>query len=262
MTILVHELRQGRLSLWIWTASIASMLFLCMMLYPQMAGEMDAVSEMFGDMGGFTAAFGMDKVNFGDVMGFYAIECGNILGIGGAFFASILGIAALSKEEKAHIAEFLLAHPVLRTTVVLQKLLAVVVQIFVMNAVLCAVSVLSFTLIDEPIAMPEFWLLHLAYTAMQLEIACICFGLSAFMRRGGLGLGIGVATILYFLNILANLSEQAEFVRYITPFAYADAATIVADGALDMPLMLLGLLYTLLVLFAGTVYYSKKDITA
>lgn len=33
-------------------------------------------------------------------MGFYAIECGNILSIGGGFFAALLGINALAKEEK------------------------------------------------------------------------------------------------------------------------------------------------------------------
>ena len=50
---------------------------------------MDSVSDMFSSMGSFTAAFGMDKISFGNVMGFYGIECGNILGLGGAFFAGL-----------------------------------------------------------------------------------------------------------------------------------------------------------------------------
>lgn len=262
MTILFHELRRGRTSFLIWTASIGFMLFICMMMFPQMKGEMDAMSDLFAGMGGFTEAFGMDKVNFGEPMGFYAIECGNILGIGGTFFAAILGISALMKEEKDRTAEFLLTQPVRRISVLLQKLLAVVLQVLVMNLLLLGIAVASFSIIGEEIAQPEFWLLHLALTALQLEIACICFGLSAFLKRGGLGLGIGLAAMLYFLNIVANISEDVEFLRSVTPFAYADASTIVSEAALEPTLLLLGLFYTLLFLLAGIFHYERRDIAA
>ena len=33
-------------------------------------------------------------------MGFYGLECGNILGIGGAFFAAYIGVSSLACEEK------------------------------------------------------------------------------------------------------------------------------------------------------------------
>ena len=85
MTILKHELRQGKLSFLIWTGSIGFLLAVCVFLFPEMKGEMDEVSEMFASMGSFTAAFGMDRLNFGTLVGYYAIECGNILGLGGAF---------------------------------------------------------------------------------------------------------------------------------------------------------------------------------
>ena len=87
----------------------------CVMMYPDMESQMDGVNEMFSSMGSFTAAFGMDQLNFGTLVGFYAVEGGNMLGIGGAFFAAIIGISALMKEEKERTAEFLLTHPVSRT---------------------------------------------------------------------------------------------------------------------------------------------------
>lgn len=64
-----------------------------------MKGEMDTVGEMFASMGSFTAAFGMDRLNFGTLIGFYSIECGNILGLGDTLFASLIGVSVLSKEE-------------------------------------------------------------------------------------------------------------------------------------------------------------------
>ena len=111
MTILKQELKRGKLSLLIWTLSIGFMVLICMMMFPEMKGKTDSVSDMFSSMGSFTAAFGMDKISLGEIMGFYGIECGNILGLGGAFFAGLLGISALANEEKNHTAEFLLTHP-------------------------------------------------------------------------------------------------------------------------------------------------------
>ena len=62
------------------------------------------------------------------------MECYEILGLGGGLFAALTAIAALSKEEREHTAEFLLTHPVSRTRVVTEKLLAVILQVVLLNA--------------------------------------------------------------------------------------------------------------------------------
>ena len=85
MTLIRHELRQGRISFIIWTASIGFLLAVCVFLFPEMKGQMEDMGDMFSSMGSFSDAFGMDRLNFGTLMGFYAIECGNVLGLGGAF---------------------------------------------------------------------------------------------------------------------------------------------------------------------------------
>ena len=100
MTILKHELKQNRTSFWVWTAVISFMIGVCVFIYPEMKGEMESISDVFADMGSFSAAFGMDQINFGTLLGYYAIECGNVLGLGGAFFAAICGAGILAKEEK------------------------------------------------------------------------------------------------------------------------------------------------------------------
>ena len=100
MILIKHELKQGWKSLAVWTASIGFFIIICVFLYPEMKGEMEDMNEMFSSMGAFSSAFGMDRLNFGTLIGFYATECGNILGLGGAFFASLLQSAALPKRRK------------------------------------------------------------------------------------------------------------------------------------------------------------------
>lgn len=262
MTVCLHECKLGRTALLIWTAAISFMLLVCLLMFPEMKGQVDTVTDMFANMGGFSAAFGMDRVNFGEAMGFYAVECGNILGIGGGFFAALLGVGALAKEEKDRTAEFLLTHPVSRASVVFQKLLAVLGQIAVMNLVIVGVSILSFTMVGETVMWKDFLLLHLAYLLLQIEIACVCFGLSAFLKRGSLGVGIGLAAVFYFMNIIANISDKADFLRYVSPFAYADAADIVAGHALDLPLVFLGLGYAAAGAGIAFIKYCKKDVAS
>lgn len=262
MTIYMKELKQAAKAWLVWTCSIAAMMLICVMLFPEMKGEMDSVSSVFSNMGGFSAAFGMDKLSFGELMGFYGIECGNVLGIGGGFFAALVGISVLANEEKEHTAEFLLTQPVSRISVLTQKLLSVMTQVITMNAVIVAVSLLSAVAIGEEYEMREFLLLHLAYLIMQLEIACICFGISAFIKRGSIGIGLGLALALYFMNIVCNISEQAEFLKYITPYAYAEASNIISESEIDLGLVGIGILISVAGVVFGYLKYNRKDIAA
>lgn len=261
MTIFRHEMRMGRKSLIIWTAAVSFLLIVCVFLFPEMKGEMNEAGNLFSSMGSFTAAFGMDRINFGEFMGFYAVECGNVLGLGGAFFAALTAVSALAKEEKEHTAEFLLTHPVGRGQIVTEKLLAALAQMVIFNATVLLLSVLSVLLIGEKPEWNCLLLLHLAYFLLQAEIGAVCFGIFAFLRRGGLGIGLGAAILMYFLNLIANIAEKARFLKYVTPFAYAEGADIVGSGSLDGRLIFLGCVYGAAGIAAAYLKYLKKDIS-
>lgn len=260
MTMIRHELKQNKISLIVWTAGIAALMVICIFIFPDMKEEMDGVSDIFASMGSFTQAFGMDKISFGTLTGFYAVECGNILGLGGAFFAALAAVSVLAKEEKEHTAEFLLTHPVSRIHIVTDKLIAVAGQVLILNAVVYALAIGSIAMIGEEIPWKEVSLMHLAYLLLQLEITGICFGISAFLRHGSIGIGLGIAVVLYFLNLIANITESAEFLRYITPFGYAEGSDIVTNVSLDTELILLGMLYGAAGILAAYVKYCRKDI--
>ena len=260
MTLVKHELRQGKASFWIWTASVGFLFATCIFLFPEMKGQMDSVSDMFASMGSFTEAFGMDRLNFGTLIGFYAVECGNVLGLGGAFYASLCAVGILSKEEKDKTAEFLLTHPVSRKRIVTEKLIAVLIQLTAMNIIIYALSLGSMTAIGETIPLKEISLLHLAYYLLQLELAGICFGVSAFLRKGSAGAGLGIAAMMYFLNLIANIADSAEFLKYITPFGYCEGADIVSNGSLDSALVAVGIVLGIGGIIIAYLKYTKKDI--
>ena len=260
MTLVRHELRQGKTPFLIWTASIGFLLVICIFLFPEMKGQMDSVSDVFASMGSFTQAFGMDRLNFGTLIGFYAVECGNVLGLGGAFFASLCAVGVLSKEEKDKTAEFLLTHPVSRKRIITEKLIAVLIQITALNVIIYALAIGSIAAVGEDIPWKEISLLHFAYYLLQLELAGICFGISAFLRKGSAGAGLGIAAMMYFLNLIANIADVADFLKYITPFGYCEGADIVSNGSLDMTLVSVGAVMGIIGVLLAYLHYTKKDI--
>jgi len=234
----------------------------CIFIYPEMQKQMDSISDMFSQMGAFTAAFGMDTLNFGELTGYYAIECGNVIGLGGAFFAALVAIESISKEERDKTSEFLLVHPISRTNIISQKLLSVIVRVLVLNVVVFLAVIISIAAIGEPVPMKEMILLHLAYFLVQLVIAGICFGISAFISKGSLGIGMGVALLFYVINLIANLDDSVEGLSYLTPFGFCEGSDIIANLSLDG--VRIAIMAAAACVCTGLAYvkYPRKDIAA
>lgn len=256
MPIFFRELRANRLALLIWSGAISLMLAVCVLIYPVMMEAMAEVDDMFAGMEGMDEAFGM----LGDFLSYFALECAEMLGLGGSLFAAITGAAILSKEERDHTAEFLLTHPVSRARVVTEKLLSLLVSILLMNVAVVAVTSACIAVIDVEVDVKALALLFLAYLLLQIEIAALTLALSAFMRRGALGVALGLVIGAYFLNLLASLGEELAFLKYVTPFGYANGSHIVSERAIELPCLLVGLGVTALSIVAAYWRYARKDI--
>ena len=178
MTVFLHEIRSNKIALLIWSAVISFMLGVCVIIYPEMSSQMGNISEMMSQMGSFSDAFGMDQLNFGEFMGYFGIECGNVLGLGGAMFAAILGASMLSKEENGHTAEFLLTHPLSRARIMTEKLFAAFAQVCIMNVAVIAITTACILAINVDADAATLALMFLAYFILQIEIVAITFGLS------------------------------------------------------------------------------------
>lgn len=260
-TLLRHELRRGAPSWAVWTLSLAGLAAACVALYPQMETDMADMGALFASMGAFTAAFGMDRLDIGSFIGFYGVECGSIITLGGAFYAAMTAAAALAGEERAGTAEFLLTHPLGRRRVLAAKGTAVTVQLLALNAVAFAAVTVTAAAIGQRIPWRDLLFLHAAWLLLQLQLAALCFGLSAVLRGGEAGVGLGLAAGLYFLALLANIAPAARWLRYLTPFSCAEAARLLTDG-FDLGLALPGLAASLLIAAAGCRWYTQKDIIA
>lgn len=129
-----------------------------------------------------------------------------------------------------------------------------------MNNIIYAISIGSIAAVGEAIPWKEISLLHLAYYLMQLELVGICFGVSAFLRKGSAGAGLGIAAVMYFLNLIANIADVVEFLKYVTPFGYCEGADIVSNGGLDGAMIAVGAVMGICGISIAYLKYTKKDI--
>ena len=260
MTVFLHELKRNRLMLGIWSAVTAFMLALCIFIYPEMQSEMDALNGMLENMGALSDAFGLDQLNFAEFMGYFGMECGEILGLGGSILAAILGVNAIAGEERGGTAEFLFTHPLSKMRIVTEKMLSVAAMLVIMIASVAAVTTISVAVIDVDADASELALLFLANLCLDIEIAAITLCLSSFIDKGGMGIGIGICFGLYFLNLIANITEAAEFLKFITPFGYTDGSYIVNENAISIKYLSVGLVITVISIFVTYKKYLTKDI--
>ena len=261
MTVFKRELRSGAKAFLLWSAVIGGLMAVCVGLYPSMKGSMGDMTELFAGMGEFSAAFGLDKLEFGSIMGFYGTECGNILGLGGAFFAALTAMGLLAGEEGGHTAEFLLTHPVGRIRVAGEKLAALAAMVLGLNAIALACGAGSILAIGEEAEWGDLLRYHGAVLVMQLELGGICFGVSALLRRGGLGLSMGLAALMFFLGLAVNLDAGLAWLKYVTPYYYADAARIFSGDSVASP-MAVGCVWGIGGAAFGLWWYGRKDIAA
>ena len=63
-----------------------------------------------------------------------------------------------------------------------------------------------------------------------------------------------------FKNLVANIAEVAEGLKYITPFGYCEGADIVSNGYLDGTLIAIGLIFGTVGIVAAYWKYTRKDI--
>ena len=141
-----------------------------------------------------------------------------------------------------------------------RKQMALVAELVLLNAAVLAVCTLSAVVIKETDELAMLALLVFAQLLMQIAIASAAFGISAFIRRGGVGIGLGIAALFYFLSLLSNIDESLEFMKYITPFSIAESTYILENRHLSP----IHLAITAVIVAAGiaTAYakYTKKDI--
>ena len=177
-------------------------------------------------------------------------------------YAVIQGTGAIAGEESSGTMDLLLAQPLGRRSLVLQKIAAACVGSVLIVAIGWLGFLVSVPFVDIGVPLTD----TAVACANMLPITLLFFSMSLWLgavmpnRSTASGAVIGLATAAYFINTLANGVEALRNLRYGTPFYYYGAGLPLVDG-IDWPHvgLLLGVSALLMLLTLRT--FGQRDVT-
>ncbi|OPX46287.1 ABC-2 family transporter protein [Ruminiclostridium hungatei] len=267
MLLYKREIIRNGKSTMLWTAILLLYNISMLLLYPSMTGamkdKMNLMLQAFPKE--MIIAMGLDKVSITELLGFYNTYCYLLVTILGGIFAMLQGISVLSKEEDEKTIEFLLSKPITRNRIIFEKVSAVLTNILILNIVVSMISYVAIELVSsEAYSLKALLLLFLGPVLMQVTFAAVGLLISIFIVKARINIPVGVGIVLglYFISILATVSEKADFLKYVTPFKYVDGADIINSKAIEPVYLAIMTAVTLACTFITRLIYNKKDIVA
>ncbi|MBN1439772.1 MAG: ABC transporter permease subunit [Anaerolineales bacterium] len=264
-TIFRHEFLTRLRSVAVWSAAVAALMFLFFSIFPGFAKDAALINELWSKFPPeLRAAFGIDKLNFATVLGFYAFLL-IFVEICLAIQAGNYGFGLVSVEENELTADFLLTKPVSRLQVLNSKLLAALSAMGLTTLLTWAVSLLSVAVWNDGHEYDAHVLLLVMASLPLFQVFFLAVGLavSLIVKRVrsvtpySLGLGFGAYVLSAFSGMLGDVKLE-----YITPFKHWDPAYIVNTGAWNGPLAALNVGVSVGALALAYALYLRRDIPA
>lgn len=263
MIIFKREFKVNLKSLMMWSLSLSAIILIMLSIYPQLASEHQNIAKLIESLpDSFRNAFNMDAVDISTLIGFYSLESYIMITLLGSIYATILASGILSKEENDHTAEFLLSKPVSRKRIATEKLIVVFLNLIIFNITVAIASLLGFQFSENSdVPMDTFFALILGAFFLHVTFASIAFLLSSFVTKSRkiLALSLGLVLVMYFLSIVAGLSEKLKILGYLTPFEFVKAADILLSHSLDVLYVVIMLLLSVVSITLAYMVYGRKD---
>lgn len=263
MNIYMHEFKMKIRSVITWSASLTLLIFTFMSLFTSLAKDAELLNETMAQMPPeLLTAFGMTGMDLSTVLGFYSFTflfCQICLAIQAANY----GFGLVSVEETDMTADFLLAKPVGRTSILTNKLLAALTSLTITNAVVWIISFIAINMFTGGKDYDTQTLLLLLFSIILFQLFFLSVGMviSLLMKRvrSVTSASMALAFGMYVLSAFGGMLGADTF-DLITPFKHFDPNVIISNGAYDTPLVMISLVIVVISFVGSYVLYAKRNI--
>ena len=97
---------------------------------------------------------------------------------------------------------------------------------------------------------------------MNIEVTAIAYLISATSAKNRMGLGLGIALIVYVYDIMGRVVPDLKDYLFIGPFSFANASEIFAGYEAPDYSLLLSVIVILATTTATFLFYTRKDLAA
>jgi len=176
-------------------------------------------------------------------------------------YAIVEGTGVLAGEESAGTLDLLLACPITRTRLFLEKALATVVGIVAIVALTVVGFLIGYATGGIDISLGRLLLADVMLIPLTAAFAGVALAAAALLptRRHALAALTVLAVASYFVNSLGQVVDQLDPVRTFSLFTYLDAAEVLTKGLSWFDAVVLISVATLSMALAA-VLFQRRDI--
>lgn len=259
-----RELKINLKSFIIWTSILIGLFLVVFLIYPSIinSANMEMIDEMmkiFPEE--MLKAFNMDISTIDSAFGWLKTEGFVFVLLITGVYSGILGSNILLKEESDKTIEYLNSVPVTRKNIVLNKILCGLFYIILMIVIIGIFNFIGLSLSGE-FDRKSYILLSITPLFSSIVIFAICLFLSTFTHKTKktLGISLGIVFVSYFLNVISEIGESTEFLKYISIFSLADIRNVILNVSINPILVVLAICITVIFMILTMICYEKKEL--
>ena len=260
--ILMKSLWDQRRSMAWWCFGLGLMIVITMLFYPTMK-EMTELNEMLAtDENPLMKLFAGDTTDFTSPEGFINSQLLIfIVPLLYIVFAIGVGSGSIAGEEERGTLDFLLAHPLTRESVVVQKFLAMIlvstlVGIFGWGSLVVGVAIVDMEISYTRLAAATFSGILLGVTYGGIAFF---FGAALGKRNISVGIAASLGIAGYLLNALGPMVGWLERFTRISPFYYYSSSEPLTNG-MDWSHAIAPVVVILLMIGMSVIAFRRRDL--
>lgn len=262
--MLKRELKINFKSFTIWTSILIGLFLVVFLVYPSIVNSenikmMDEMMKMFPEE--ILKAFNMDISSIDSAFGWLKTEGFIFVLLITGIYSGILGSNILLKEENDKTIEYLNSVPVTRKNIVVNKILCGLLYIILMIAIIGIFNFIGLSLSGD-FDRKAYILLSITPLFSSIVIFSVCLFLSTFTHKTKktLGISLGIVFASYFLNIISEIGESTEFLKYISIFTLADIRNVILNVSINPLMVVLTIGITGIFMILTIIHYQKKEL--
>ena len=259
-----REMKINLKSFIIWTSILIGLFLVVFLVYPSIVNSqnmemMDEMMKMFPEE--MLKAFNMDISSIDSVFGWLKTEGFVFVLLITGIYSGILGSNILLKEESDKTIEYLNSVPVTRKNIVLNKILCGLLYIILMIVIIGIFNFIGLSLSGD-FDRKLYILLSITPIFPSIVIFAVCLFLSTFTHKTKktLGISLGIVFASYFLNVISEMGESTEFLKYISIFTLADIRNVFINVSINPLMVVLALGIAAIFMILTMIHYEKKEL--
>lgn len=259
-----REVKINLKSFTIWTSILIGLFLVVFLVYPSIINSenmvmMDEMMKMFPEE--MLKAFNMDISSIDSAFGWLKTEGFVFILLITGIYSGILGSNILLKEESDKTIEYLNSVAVTRKKIVINKILCAFLYITLMVAIIGIFNFIGLSLSGD-FNRKQYLLLSITPIFSSMAIFALCLFLSTFTHKTKktMGISLGIVFASYFLNIISEMGEKTEFLKYISVFTLADIRNVIVNISINPSIAVLAIGITVIFIMLTIIRYERKEL--